>query len=391
MKEILLVGISVRAAAQSAVRSGHPVMALDSFGDLDLSATCRNLSLMHDFPRCQDELDSATERLYRCTRELDFDEVIYLSGFENHPECVQGWETDGITVLGNSSETLRSVRDWEDIFAFLDKMEIPHPETFLVKDVTRLDTGQVDPRRYIVKPVHSGGGHGIRPLSDFLGAKPPEDRQPRPILIQELLKGIPASASFVSAPGEFRLISTTMQLTGNQFSPFRYCGNIAPLDAPPKIRAEMEMTAKTIAREYGLVGSNGIDFMLSGGRAHLLEVNPRPQGSLEVVESASDSSVMDSHIRSCRGCGVGKIKSSGRFFHGRKIVFSPSELVTTPLDSIDFVRDVPRPGTPMVPGAPICTVVARSESADGCRQSLGQLEKRVIRMILEPGPWKPSP
>jgi predicted ATP-grasp superfamily ATP-dependent carboligase len=284
------------------------------------------------------------------------------------------------------------VRNWEDIFTFLETRDVLHPETILVEDVTRLDPGQMDPRRYIVKPVRSGGGHGIRLLSDFLNAIPPEDREPRPILIQELLKGVPASASFVSAPGEFRLLSTTLQLMGNQFSPFRYCGNVAPLDAPPKIRAEMERTAELVAREYGLVGSNGIDFMLSGGRAHLLEVNPRPQGSLEVVESASGSPVMDAHIGSCRGRGVGKGgRRPGRMFHGRKIVFSPSEMVTTPLDSIDFVRDVPRPGTPVVPGAPICTVVARSDSSDGCRHRLGQLEKRVIRKILEPGPWKPSP
>jgi predicted ATP-grasp superfamily ATP-dependent carboligase len=384
MKPKLLVGISVRAAAQSAVRSGYPILALDSFGDTDLSATCENLSLMDDFPENVEPVP-ATERLYSFSRELDFDEVIYLSGFENHPECVEGWEREGKRILGNTSEVLRSVRNWEDLFAFLDTRNLPHPETITVGDISEFDPDAVDPREYLVKPVRSGGGHSIRTLDEVLHTPHDGENEPHPVVIQRLLRGTLASASFVSSEDDFRLLSTTLQLAGNQISPYKYCGNIAPLDAPPRIEREMEETARAVAGEYGLVGSNGVDFMISGGRANLLEVNPRPQGSLEVVELTSGVPVMDAHIRACRNDEIPNPSRRDNLYHGRKIVFSPIEATIGSLAGMDFVRDIPKPGTGVSPGEPICTVVGNSGSILSCEETLEGLEKKVISLTTEAG------
>ena len=47
--KILIVGLSTRAIAESAVRGGYQVDALDAFGDLDLQALVRCYSLKRDF------------------------------------------------------------------------------------------------------------------------------------------------------------------------------------------------------------------------------------------------------------------------------------------------------------------------------------------------------
>jgi len=381
---ILLVGISVRAAAESAVRSGYEVQALDVFGDTDLSAACPTLSLMRDFPQLYPDVASQTVRLFLCSTLLDFEEVAYGSGFENHPECVREWEAMGKTILGNESDVLVSIRNWRKLFDFLDSKGIDHPETHIVNDLSKFDLSSLDPDQFIVKPALSGGGHGIRPLAEVAGLPNlPEEWAGRTVLVQRRLEGLLTSASFVSGDEGFRLLSTTLQLVGNAFSPFRYVGNIAPLDAPPGIRRRMEEIARSIATEFDLKGSNGVDFMLVGRQVNVLEVNPRIQGSLEVVERASGVGVFDAHVRASRGQGL---PSVGRVpgFWGRRVVYAPADLLTGELGGLEFVKDVPSANMPLRAGAPVCTVLAHSRSSSRCGSLLKQREKRVISLLHQP-------
>ena len=47
--KILLIGVSARGLAESAVNSGYSVIALDAFGDLDLQGFCESHALLRDF------------------------------------------------------------------------------------------------------------------------------------------------------------------------------------------------------------------------------------------------------------------------------------------------------------------------------------------------------
>ncbi len=377
----LIVAISARAAAESAIRSGYGVQALDVFGDTDLMAACPAKSLLFDFAESHRDVQSTTVRLFLCSLQLDFDDVVYGSGFENHPECVKEWERLGKTVLGNDSETLAAVRDWARLFDSLDRWRIDHPETYFCQGLQGCDIGAIEPSQFIVKPASSGGGHGIRALVDVL--KSPDMLASwwnRPVLVQRRLRGTLASASFVSGDAGFRLLSTTLQLAGNPFSPFRYSGNIAPLDAPHAIGRRMAWIAKRIATGYDLKGCNGLDFMIVRRRVHVLEVNPRLQGSLEVVEPASGTGVYDAHVRACRGQPIRGARRS-RGYWGRRIVFAPNDLVVRGLGDLDSVRDIPRDGSTIQAGMPICTVLAHSDTGRACGSLLQDREKRVISFL----------
>lgn len=120
-----------------------------------------------------------------------------------------------------------------------------------------------------------------------------------------------------------------------------------------------------------------------GRQAHVLEVNPRIQGSLEVVERASGVGVFDAHMRACRGQ---ELPSAGGVpgFWGRRIVYAPADLLTGQLGGLGFVKDVPSPNVPMRAGAPVCTVLARSSSSRRCADLLKEREKRVISLLHQP-------
>ena len=72
LEPILLAGMSVRAIAESAVRAGYQVMALDYFGDRDLRGLCPGISLMRDL-----EQPYAPEQFVAAARDLPAAAVAY--------------------------------------------------------------------------------------------------------------------------------------------------------------------------------------------------------------------------------------------------------------------------------------------------------------------------
>ena len=92
--------------------------------------------------------------------------------------------------------------------------------------------------------------------------------------------GTPASASVVAAKREAFLVGTTEQLVGNGTRPYIYRGNIAPLTADREVLEALGEASIAIAREFGLVGFNGLDFVIDGSTPYVLEVNPRPTGAM---------------------------------------------------------------------------------------------------------------
>src|SRR5262245_43880056 len=104
-RHVLIVGVSTRAAAESAARAGFRVTSIDAFADLDQHSSVRALSMTRDFGR-----RFTAAAVAGAARGVDADAVVYLSPFENHPAVV-GRLARGRDLWGNSPETLRRVRD----------------------------------------------------------------------------------------------------------------------------------------------------------------------------------------------------------------------------------------------------------------------------------------
>src|SRR5512136_1936086 len=219
---ILIIGVSTRSLAESAKAAGYELVTVDYFGDYDQKSWCENFSLKRDL-----NLPFGSAQLYEASRNLEFDAVAYTANLENHPEVIKRFEDASAEkhsrLLGNSSEVLARVRHWPTLFGFLQSQGVPVPET--------LYEGQQPPandqRRWLRKPVRSGGGHDITYW---------EKDQPAGamFILQEHLSGISASASFVSNGKECVVLGLTQQIIGqSEFgaSGFRYCGNILPLTA----------------------------------------------------------------------------------------------------------------------------------------------------------------
>lgn len=361
---ILILGLSTRAIAESAVRSGYDVFTLDYFGDRDQKEAVENYSLKRDF-----HLGFSSSALLEISRQLDFESVVYISNLENYPDVVDDL-AQGHILLGNTSQALRGVRHWLVLRSFCRREGIPFPSTFFANE--SLPEGR---RYWLRKPVRSGGGHGI---SFWRGERLGEEEY----LLQNYIEGIDCSAAFVADGRDCVLLGVTEQLVGQEemgAGGFTWCGNILPLAIPSHemsvVLDAVEDIAAKLTRGFGLRGVNGFDFVLARreGRLipYLVEVNPRYAASMELVEWAYDLNIFDLHVRSLEGdlpsFSLREQLRQDRFY-GKGIVYARRN-VLMPETAGWQARgraDIPFPGEQIMARGPICTVLGQGESRDEC-------------------------
>jgi predicted ATP-grasp superfamily ATP-dependent carboligase len=367
----LLVGLTTRALAESARRAGCDAVTVDYFGDVDTKRLYPNLSLR------ERGAGYSASALARLARELQYDAVTYGGGLENHPDVVAEL-AEGKVLLGNSPATLRRVRNPSLLFSRLTARGFGVPSTIVSPDDTPTSG------RWLVKPVAGGGGQGVRAWRG-------QRLQPRQML-QERIAGVPASAIFVANGRESVLLGWSRQLHAP--TTFRYGGNVLPLEASADTLEELRRLAQALTEEFGLVGLNGIDFVLRGRRPVLVEVNPRYSASMELMERATDTSAFALHVAAFDGrlpepalAGAALHPAGEAGVHGKSIVYARQSvsLGDPPGWIARGVRDVPHSGEVIHKRHPICTVFASGPSVAACLTRLRAAQAAVLdACILAP-------
>ncbi len=366
---ILVVGLSTRAIAESAVRSGYGerIVTLDYFGDRDQQTLVKNYALKRDF-----FLPFSAQGLLQAGRHLNFDALVYISNLENHPDVVMAL-AQGRTLLGNTPETLQRVRDWEELRRVCRTEGIPFPTTLLPGEET-----QADPRLdWLRKPWRSGGGHSIRRWEG-------ESLEKRRSFLQAYRPGRPASVAFVADGHRSVVIGLTEQLIGRPelgAHGFTWCGNVLPLMWATDEKSSYSSLLKTvqgmadrITRRFGLRGLNGMDLVVSETvegepTPWLIEVNPRYTASMELIEWAYGLNLFSLHLNALNGHLPDfhleeRLPPEQSHFFVKAILYT-RETVTVP-DTARWVergrRDVPHPGEVIAAGHPVCTVLTDGAS-----------------------------
>jgi predicted ATP-grasp superfamily ATP-dependent carboligase len=253
---------------------------------------------------------------------------------------------------------------------------------------------------WLVKPLASGGGAGIRPWRPraWRGSTATAARRcARGCYLQERIDGTPGSVVFVAAKGRAMPLAVSRQLIGDAAfgaEGFRYCGSIlAGADDPqfdngPALVAAAHDLAAAVTDAFELVGVNGVDFIARHGVPHVIEVNPRWSASMELVERAHDLSVFAMHADACARAVLPDRPPgpppSGAL--GKAIVFASEDILvgdTYAWLGDPSVADVPRPNEEIRAGSPICTVFAEGRDADACYDALVRRAADVYSVVAE--------
>jgi len=404
---VLIAGVSARAAAASASRAGFAVTALDAFADRDLPEGVRGLSLPRDVG-----VPFSAPAAARAAAAIDADAVVYLSNFENHPDAVRAL-AEGRALWGNPPDVLERVRNPRCLVEACRRRGIPAPAVITSNDPNGSSNGPNDPNGFsngpndpndpndpnawLLKPLASGGGHGVRAWNPGPGSRVPDPG----FYLQQRLDGVPASVVFAAAGGRAVPLAVSRQLVGEPAfgaGGFRYCGSIvaASGDTPfpdddRVVRAACEL-AEALAEAFGLRGVNGVDFIARDGVAWPIEVNPRWGGSVDLAERAYGVAAFDAHAAACASGTLPRFdllqarRTPGAV--GKAIVFAREDAAIGSTDgwlADHSVRDVPHAGERIAAGRPVCTVYATGADAAACYAAL---VSRADRVYAELAAWR---
>lgn len=363
---LLIFGAHVRPAAFSALRAGFQPWCADLFADADLQARCPVTRIAAaGFPRSILQVFDASPAA----------PWLYAGGFENHPDLVEELARQR-PLWGNNGDALRRARAPAFWSSLLAGAGIPCPE---VREPISPPAPQ---RRWVIKPLASGGGSGIfwwsGPIAGFPFGQ---------AYVQEFIEGQSCSAIFLGSESGSRLLAGSYQLIGQPWAQgFRYCGNIGPLPMDPPLRQVLERIGAILTAGCQLRGLWGLDFILRDGIPWPVEINPRYSSSIEVLEHATGLPALALHRTAFAADAPAPAWPEHpdlRRIVGKVVCFAKAPLVfpaagpwldglrhPRPIHEMPAFADLPSPGTHIAAGCPVLTIFATGSSPADCQDRL---------------------
>ena len=358
----LIAALSARALAASARRAGQRVLALDLFGDEDLTAAVLDHAIVPGDPFGGfDEvaLLAAAERLAPAGRGH---RLVYGGGFEARAGLL-GALGRGRAICGNPPETLARLKDPPAFFGLLDRLGLPRPEFALLPPP--------DPAGWLVKRIGGAGGSHIRPAGGVESATG--------TYYQRRTAGRPVSALIAGDGKCGRLLGFSEQWPSpdGAAQPFRFGGAAQPAIVPPAVVTAISAALDPLVHASGLRGLASLDLLVGDDGFVVLEINPRPGATLDIFDGAGDSSLFALHVASCDG-RLPERWHPPAAARALQVVYADQPLELTARQWPDWVADRPRPGTRIGRGGPICTVLAEAPTAAAARQLLAERRSRIL-------------
>ena len=264
-------------------------------------------------------------------------------------------------ILGN-----KNVNNIENKFNFYEKIKDKFltPETFSIIDVDEaIEIHDNYPnKQFILKPVKGSGGYDINLLNNETEIQFNKGE----FILQEYVSGINLSSSILSTETESKTIINSRLLTMHDFgknNSFIYVGNILPLTKKSimgeikdieNLNKKMKITSENLAKEFNLIGSNGVDYILNENGLYVIEINPRLQGTFECVEKTLGINMLEAHIKACHGELIEIPKP--RCYSYKKIIYSPTRMKYQKTD-LDNIYDLPHIGSITEKGEPLLTII----------------------------------
>jgi predicted ATP-grasp superfamily ATP-dependent carboligase len=279
---------------------------------------------------------------------------VYGSGLESRPALLRALARQS-TLLGNSVDTVSRAKDPEIFFPLLDRSGIAHPDVRM--------TAPKDLAGWLAKRVGGAGGAHVRLA--HLGWPQGQTRY-----FQRFQPGRVMSALFLADGARAHLVGFNEQWQAmlSRTVRFAYAGAVTVDDLPKAAGAAVWRAAEQLTGSLGLRGLNGLDFILEGDTAYVLELNPRPTATLDLYDQGIPCGLFTQHVQACGGrFEMGSVPHSGARAHA--IVYATGAWrVPHAFAWPEWATDIPASGSVIAAGAPICTVHAGGASTQAARE-----------------------
>jgi predicted ATP-grasp superfamily ATP-dependent carboligase len=366
---ILVAALSGRAIAQAVARTGAAAATLDQFGDADLPMPARRVA--------GDPVAGFDgQALIADARALapPGSGLVVGAGFEQAPELLAALlEAGPYRLLGNGPEVVRAVKDPTGFAARLatlglEELGVSHPETR-----TGVPDGAV-PGDWLVKRTGAAGGWHIVPWD---GGPLPSGHY-----LQRRAAGRPVSVAFIADRfGRCELVAISRQWADPAPDvPFRYGGAVLPAAVPHSLAERLAEAARRIAVAFGLVGLNSLDLLVDGDAVSVLEVNPRPGATLDLLERHRLGGVMRAHLDAASGRSWSLGPPRPGVIAGAVAYAAATMTMSADFAWAPWCADLPRAGSFVEAGQPLCSVTAWGGDEEEARR---RLRRRIERIVAD--------
>ena len=398
MENLLLMGIDTRPMVNSALKLDYKTFSISYFKTVDFKVPYAEKHVLDQESviscgRFEENyspdklLELSKDFLLQNNDENEIDKIVLTTGI-NAKNFSGKFRKFRKIVRGN-----KNTECVENKFKFYNKLKNKFnvPLTFQPSDVWELNEilQQYTNNQFILKPIQGSGGLGIFLLNN---ESCDELKQVNEIcqnislenyILQEHIEGTNVSSSVLSSHNDRKNLINSRLITEHDLGndTYEYSGNILPLDENSfrmfngtrtnsddgntkninfnELNAEMKNTSEDLIRQFKLIGSNGVDYILDkDGELEVIEINARFQGTYELVENVLGINLLDAHIQACEG-EIIDIPNPSKYSI-KKIIYARKQVNIGNLN-IPNVYDIPYEGVKIEKDQPLVTIISSNE------------------------------
>ncbi len=364
---------------ENAFSHGYKVAAVDAFNDWDAArfGVLAGTASAFDFFKTGD-FGGVLKEYEKLPQEFFKDPVLFCAPVEYDCAFLEKARTRR-DVLNPKTRIIEKCRDlsfWAEMAPSQGEEGegIILPETSLAKPE--------NPYGWIAKNLNSAGGTGISKLTDedYLSNCYAKYNQR---YYQRLVEGESIGAVFLSLlDGHSRLMGVTRHITGERSfrqKEFLFGGMIYPASVggdvvdSEAVRA-IESFGRAVSGASGIWGWWGADFIVNREKVYLLEINPRPTASLELVAIAHGLDIVgiqaqaqpQARTSACEWENKKLPEPEGYF--ATAVIYADKDIrVSDQQRWFDmWARDIPAEGRTVKKGEPALSFYSKGPNADEC-------------------------
>ena len=418
MENLLLMGIDTRPMVNSALKLDYKTFSISYFKTVDFKVPYAEKHVLdqESVISCgRFEENYSPEKLLELSKDFllqnndenEIDKIVLTTGI-NAKNFSGEFKKFRKIVRGN-----KNTECVENKFKFYNKLKNKFnvPLTFQPSDVWELNEilQQYTNNQFILKPIQGSGGLGIFLLNN---ESCDELKQVNEIcqnislenyILQEHIEGTNVSSSVLSSHNDRKNLINSRLITehdlGNES--YEYSGNILPLDENSfrmfndnqtnsddgntkninfnELNDEMKNTSEDLIRQFKLIGSNGVDYILDKkGELKIIEIKPRFQRTYELVENSLGINLLDAHIKACEG-EIMDIPNPSQYSI-KKIIYARKQVNIGNLN-IPNVYDIPYEGVKIEKDQPLVTIISSSKNLETAIDDAKIAEDEVYKNI----------
>ena len=349
-KTLVIAAIASRPYVQAAVNAGFDVISIDGFTDEDTKHLAKTT---HQVPITKMQLNA--DEVLAIVSTITPNTVAgfcYGAGFEMQPVLLDNINQH-IKVLGNSAKVVMQSKNPRWFFKCCDDVGVPYPKVMLAPPKT------ID--GWLQKTIGGSGGEHVKILSAT------QAEVPGNVYFQKHQEGRLISCLFLVDQSGVHIIGFNEQWSeSSALAPFRYGGAVSHAELSQVATLRFTAYINQLVSAMHLVGLNSCDAICDGHDVYVLEVNPRLSATIDLY-SPNYRGLMAMHVAAnCSKLVASAFEQNNqcKASIAHQVIYANCDVtIEHHMDWPDWVRDVPQADNRFKIGMPLCTVMAKAETA----------------------------